>query len=273
MLDPSQRDSAIGQALLDDACQRIERVDVAQGFRLRLDMCALLPLVPAAVAFALAMFVGARTGETTTQVAKAEGAQVKKSAATLVKKIDEQRKEAAEKGLKDADGLLKQIEEGLKTVAEKSQTSDRKQSLVALNELVKDAEKRRQQLAASVDLKQQLKGLKNLNQGPADRFGQAMKNGDLPKAIKELDNLKKQLAGDKLSPEAKQDLAKQLEQMQQALEKKAECTSRPNKSSKNSSKPNAARATPPRPTSCNCSSTSWPRRPRKWTSSRRCRIK
>ena len=220
-LGPAERETPIGQALVDDACQRIERIDVAQGFGLRLDARALLPVVPAAVAFALAMFVGARMDEPSAQAAKAESAQIKKSAATLVKRIDEQRKDAAEKGLKDADGMLKQLQEGLKNVAEKGQT-DRKQSLVALNELVKDAEKRRQQLASHADLKQQLQGLKNLNQGPADRFGQAMKNGDLSKAIKELDKVKKELAGDKLAPEAKEALAKQLDQLQQALEKKIE---------------------------------------------------
>ncbi len=220
-LDPAQRETAIGQALVDDACQRIEKIDVAQGFGLRLDARALLPIAPAAVAFGLALLVGARIQETPAQAAKAESAQIKKSAATLVKRIDEQRKEAAEKGLKDADGVLKQIQDGLKNVGEKGQ-ADRKQSLVALNELVKDAEKRRQQLATNADLKQQLKGLKNLNQGPAERLGQAMKNGDLAKAIKELEKLKKDLAADKLSPEAKQELAKQLEQLQQALEKKVE---------------------------------------------------
>ena len=48
-----------------------------------------------------------------------------------------------------------------------------------------------------------------------------MKNGDLAKAIKELEKLKKDLAADKLSPEAKQELAKQLEQLQQSARKES----------------------------------------------------
>ena len=221
-LDDSQLQSEIGQALVRDAQRRVGQLDLTERFGMRLDWRALLPLAPAAAAFLLVLFVEARLQETTVQAASsAETAQIKKTTKALVKKIDEQRKEAEEKGLKEADGLLKQIEEQMKGLSEKSQT-DRKQSLVALNELVKDAEKKRRQLASSADLKQQLKQLKNMQSGPADRVAQALKNGDLAKAIKEIDDLKKELAGDKLSPQAKQALAKQLDQLQQALEKKTQ---------------------------------------------------
>ena len=137
-LDRAQLETAIGQALVRDAQQRVERIDVAEKFRVRPGRRALLPLLPAAVACALALGVDVRAPEKSAAAATADNAQIKQSTRALVKKLDETRKEAAEKGLKEVDGLLKQLEDGMKNLAEKSQT-DRKQALVALNELGKDA--------------------------------------------------------------------------------------------------------------------------------------
>jgi hypothetical protein len=216
-----QLQTEIGQALVHDAQQRVGRIDVAERFGLRLDRRALLPLAPAALAIALALFVDVYAPEQPVLAATAETAQVKKSAQAFVKKLDQQRAEAAEKGLTEADGLLKQMEEAMKGLAEKTQ-ADRKQTLVSLNDLVKDAEKRRSQLAGGAELKQQLNQLKNLQQGPAAKLGQALKNGDLAKAIKEIDEIKEQIAANKLEPQAKEALTKQLDQLQQALENKVE---------------------------------------------------
>ncbi len=220
-LDGTTLHSEAGQALVHDALTRLGRIDVAEQFRMRLDRRALLPLAAAAVAFVLAVFVSGRVPEVAARAATAESAQIKKSAQTLVKKLDQQRQEAADKGLQEADALLKQLEESTKNLAEKNQ-ADRKQTLAALNELVKDAEKRRQQLCSGSELKQQLSQLKNLQQGPAEKLGQALKNGDLQKALQELDKLKAQLADKQLDPQAQQALAKQLEQLRDALEKKVQ---------------------------------------------------
>ena len=150
--------------------------------------------------------------------------------------------------------------------------------MVALNELVKDAEKRRQQLASGAELKQQLNQLKNLQQGPAEKLGQALKKGDMKKAIAELDKLKAELAGDKLDAKAKEQLAQQLDHMQQAFSKIARRTSKRNRISRSGSKPSVAPATSLKPQTAAAvgqtgstgaadgrSSTKWPsnsRRPR-----------
>ncbi|MBI3839975.1 MAG: hypothetical protein HY288_18795, partial [Planctomycetia bacterium] len=68
----------------------------------------------------------------------------------------------------------------------------------------------------------QLNQLKNLQQGPAEKLGHALKNGDLKKAIGELDKLKAELASDKLDAKTKEQLARQFDQMQQALSKMAQ---------------------------------------------------
>jgi hypothetical protein len=212
------RDSQIGQALLGDAEQQVGRIEVAEQFRLRLDRRALLPLLPAALAFALAAFVPARAPEAPAQSAKQQSQKARQSTRVLAKKLDAQRKQAAEKGLQEIDPLLSKLEQGAKQLAE-STDNDQKKTLVALNDLVRDAEQRRDKLAGSADLKKQLAHLKNLQAGPAEKLGQALTNGDLERAIEELDKLKQDLA--RLDPDAQQALAEQLDQLQQALQEKA----------------------------------------------------
>ncbi len=221
-LSHEQLESEIGQALVRDAAERIDRIDVSAKFGLRLERRALLPLLPAVVAFALALGVDGRSPQApASTTSTAENAQIKKSAQTLAKKLAEQRKPGEETGMPEADALLKQLEASTKELADKPQTN-RTQTLVALNDLVKDVEKRRQQVAGAADMKQQLNQLKNLQPGPAQKLGQAMKTGDLKKALQELDKLKEQLAGDKLDAKEKQELAQQLDQVKQALEKAVE---------------------------------------------------
>ena len=221
-LGPSELQSEIGQALVRDAAQRIERIDVSDQFGFRFDRRTLLPLVPAAVAFALALFVNGRGQDKPAAAATTEvSQQIKKSTQELAKKLDAQRKQAEELGLDEANALLKQLEQRTKDLGEKTQ-ADKKQTLVALNDLVKDAEKRRQQLAPTNELKQQLGQLKNIQQGPAQQMAAALKTGNLKKAIAEVAKLQEKLEKGQLSAPEKQDLAKQLEQMQQALEKIAQ---------------------------------------------------
>lgn len=220
-LDSAQLNSDIGQALVRDTQQRVERIEVAEQFKMRPNRSALLPLASGALALVLALFVNGPELQQPAAATPGETVAVKKSTQALVKKLDERRKEAEEKGLTEADALLKQLEQATQKMADKSQP-DKKQTLVALNELVKQAEQRRSQLAGGEEIKQQLKGLKNLQQGPAEKLGQALKTGDLAKAVKELDKLKEQLTGDKLDAKAKEQLAKQLEQLEQALEKKVQ---------------------------------------------------
>ena len=219
-LDSATRETEIGQALLRDAEQRVRGVDVAERFRLRLDRRALLPLVSAALAFALAALVPVRAPQAPAKVASRQTLPIKQATKALVKRLEAQKKEAAEKGLPEAEAIAK-LEEGVKKLSETKQ-NDRKQTLLELNDLVKDAQARREELAGSADLKKQLAALKNLQQGPAEALGQALKNGDLDKALKEIENLKQQMAAGKLDAKAQKALAEQLDQLQQQLAQKAE---------------------------------------------------
>jgi DNA repair exonuclease SbcCD ATPase subunit len=146
--------------------------------------------------------------------------QVKESAEALQKKLAERQKEAREQGLKEAEDIFKKLERSTRDLA-KSDT-DRKQALVNLNELAKDLEKRRQELASNEKLKQQLNQLKDMKQGPGDKLSQALKEGNLTQAAKEIEKLKEQIKMGQLSPDAQKKLAEQLSDLQQKLNQMAE---------------------------------------------------
>jgi hypothetical protein len=221
-LSREQRTTPFAAALLRDAEQRVSRIDVAQRFRVSPGRLTLLPLAPAGLALVLAVLVGARAPQVPSRPqAAAATAQIKKPALALVKKLEETRKQAAEKGLRDALLVLEPLEEEAKSLAERKQF-DKKQSLVELNDLVKGAEARRKELAGSAELKQQLAQLKNLDQGPAQKLGQALKAGAFEKARAELNQLAEQMAAGRLDAEGKRALGKQLDELRSSLSAQAE---------------------------------------------------
>ena len=71
-------------------------------------------------------------------------------------------------------------------------------------------------------VKEQLEQLKNIGRGPADKFAKAIGRGDFRKAAEELNKLKDALENGKLNEEQKKDLAKQIDQMKDKLDKQAE---------------------------------------------------
>jgi len=212
--------SPVGQALVSDVSEKLRRIHVAEKFRLQLDRRAWLPMVTAIGAFALAFLVDSRGQDnpvSATPTSSPAAAQVKKSTTALQKKLAEQKREAKEKGLAEAEHLFNKLEEGAKNLAGKNEV-EQKQALVKLNDLAKDLEKRKQALGDSKSFQQQLNQLKDINKGPAEKMAQSLKNGDLQKAMDEVEKLKQQLAENKLDDQAKQELGKQLEKMQQALD-------------------------------------------------------
>lgn len=222
-LSPEDHAGEAGRALVRDAMRAISRIDVDDQFRLRLDRRAWWPLAPAAIAFVLAAFVDNRPAESSIDPNSpaAVSKQVKQSAESLRKKIEERRKEAEKQGLKAAEGLLQKIEQGTRELTEK-QNLDRTKAAVKLNDLAKQLEDRRQELGGKEGLKKQLQNMKNLGAGPAEKAAQAMKQGDWKKAMEEVDKLAKALKDGKLDEEARQQLAKQLEQMKEKLTAAAE---------------------------------------------------
>lgn len=221
-LQADELDTPFGQALLDDTLRRVSRIDVGEKFPVVLGRNSWLPLVPLAVACAVFFFLEIpRSAEAKTQKEIALiKKQIAESTEPLRKKIEDRKKEATEKGLKEAENLLNKIEEGTRDL--KKTEGDRNQALTKLNDLAKELEQRRDKLAEGEKLKQQLAAMKNMPAGPADKMAQAMKNGDFQKAIKELEKLKAEMADGKLDPEKQKELAEQMNAMKDAMQKIAD---------------------------------------------------
>ncbi len=219
-LHPSELESEAGHALVDDAVRRVSRIDVPERFPFAFNWRALLPLLPAAAVFVLAVFVDNATPDPSSASAStvADAEQVKNAAAALKKKVVEQRKKAeAEKGLQEIADMFKKFEEAVDEMA-KSEKADRKEAMIKLNDLAKDLEKRKDQLGGAEQMRDQMKGMKNLNRGPADKIAQAMKEGNFNKALEEVKNLQEKLKNDELTEAEKKELMEQLSQMEKKLQ-------------------------------------------------------
>jgi hypothetical protein len=218
-LSGDDQESEAGRAVVNDALRAVRRIDVDEKFRVRLDRRAWWSLVPAVVVFVLVMFVDNRSAESSldpnapANVTK----QVKQSAESLRKKIEQQRKKAEERNLKAAGDLFKQIEKATRELSQK-QGVDRSKAHVKLNNVAQQLQQRREQLGGKDSLKQQFQNMKNLGAGPAEKAAQALKQGDWKKALGEVEKLAKDLRDGKLDPKAQEQLDKQLQQMKEKLE-------------------------------------------------------
>lgn len=225
-LQPDEISTEIGRALLSDAEQRVDRIDVRDNFPVKANWRALLPMAPAAVLFVLASGLipdatrddSANAAATSTAL---ERARVEKSAKELQKRLAEVKKKAEEDGLKDADELFKELQKGLEEMTNKSEV-DRSKALVKINDMAKELEKRKQDLGSPDKLREQMKGMKDMQQGPADKVAKAMKEGDFSKAMDELKKLQEKVKADDLTDEEKKELQQQLEQMQQKMQEMVE---------------------------------------------------
>jgi len=221
-LSPEQRESPIGQALIDDAIRGVNNVEVSEQFRLSVSRWALLPVVPVAVTFLVAVFFNPST-EAPHAAAENVAArqQVKKASEVLNRQSVERNKELRDKNISpEAKELFTKLEEGSKQLIKGD--DDKRQAMVKINDLTKEMEKRQQELQKDEKLKEQLEQLKNLTKGPADKLGDALRNGDVKEAAKELKALKEQLQNGKLDAEQKAQLAKQMEELEEKVKAIAE---------------------------------------------------
>ncbi len=138
----------------------------------------------------------------------------------LRKRLVEPRKNAAAKGLKEAEDLLLKVDKDIEKLAAKKDL-DHKQTLVKLNDLSKELSDRREKLGGDNEIRKQLAGMKGMEQGPGDKMMDAMKNGKWDTAKQELDKLQSQLKAGKLDPAAEKQLEKQLGQLQEKLQQAA----------------------------------------------------
>ena len=220
-LAPNEAETEIGQALVQDAVRRVERIDVREHFPISVNWRALMPLVPAAAIFLLCTgLIPDATQEKESQAANTtalEKKRVETSAKKLKDGLARAKKKAEDKGLENTDALLKELQKGIDELANKEDI-DRKKAMVKINNMAKDLKERREQLGGAEKMREQLKGMKNMQSGPADKIAQAMKDGDFQKALNELKDLQEKVRNNKLTDEEKEQLRKQLDQLKNKLQ-------------------------------------------------------
>lgn len=210
-----------GRALVNDALQRMRRIELGTHFIYRPTRAAWWPLLPAAIAAAV-IFIALPTDEpavassTVSQLSQ----QLQQAIIPVRKKLSKLQKQAEEKGLAEAKSLFKKIEQQAKQLS-KTAPKDRKEALTKLNDLSSEMKQRREQLASKEQVKEQLAGMKQLQQGPAEKLSQALKAGDMKQAAAELQKMQQELTNSKLSDAQKAELAKQLEEMSKQLDEMA----------------------------------------------------
>jgi uncharacterized coiled-coil DUF342 family protein len=218
-LDEHQQQTEAGRALLEDAQRRVERIDVREHFQPQVRWHPLLPVLTVVAAGLVALFVqnAAPSAMAANRSAQEEKEQVRKSVEELRKRLSQRKKQVEAKGLKDTDAVITKVQ---RTVDElSSDRVDRKKALVKLNNLTKQLTDRREGIKAAEKTRDMLKQLQNSQRGPADRVTQALKKGDMKKALDELKKLSDKLRSDDLTPEEKEQLAKQLQQLRKELER------------------------------------------------------
>jgi hypothetical protein len=228
-LTPDLAATSAGLALLTDTHAKVEKLNVADKFPLRLPRAsAWLPFAVAAVAM-VALFYNP-----TFQEAKANpevkplDKDVKKA---LDKKLDEVVKkkprtpQQPEDRPKSVD--LQKLEAKLDEIAKQprdnqQQLRERIKDLTSLEEEIKKLERERSEKARAMQQQLQSKDKFMPNDmpkdGPAKDLAQALAEGDLEKAKDELDKLAKKLEKNELSDKEKEQLQKQLENLEKKLQ-------------------------------------------------------
>lgn len=224
-LSAEELQTPFGQALLDDAQRRVARLDVDERFPVTLNRRALLPVAPAALAFALCFLADPTrptANDANANTVSVNAKQIKESNERLRKNLEKQAELAkTEEERKLAEDVLKRFLEGQRE-QNKSASADKHDAMARLNDLAKQLDERREKLADGEKLKEQLAGLKNLPGGPADKLAKDLKNGNFNQALKELEKLKEKLAQGNLDPEKQKELADQLKALEQAMQKMAD---------------------------------------------------
>ncbi len=227
-LPESLRESAAGRALIADAIQHVNRLDIGEKFGLRRPRLAWAPIVPAALAVLLAYLpedllprAGAsESGRKTAAEKKLDKKTLAQTLKAVSKKFEEKRKQL-DKLDAETGKLMAEIQ---KTVDQLGKTppADKEKALVAMNKLADAIKERQKQLGDSQQMSRQLEQLKDLGlDGPAEEFADALSKGDFAKAADQLKQLREKLAKGELSEKEKEALKQQLGEMKKQLEQMA----------------------------------------------------
>jgi len=223
-LSKTELASPAGEALVRDAIARSAQLDVRSRFRPTMRRWQpLLPLLPLAVAVILALFVDqvVREEPAEAKAAEAQKEQIRRTSEELRKRIAQQKKAVLEKDLKELEAPLGKIEKELEKLS-RSETADKKDALLKLSDLAEDLQQRRTKVGGVEQVRRQLEGLKAGPTGPADEMAKAIRDGDFSKAADQVKKLQDELKDAKLNDQQREQLAKQMADMQQKLDQIAQ---------------------------------------------------
>ena len=223
-LEDSERDTEFGLALVADADKRADQIEVADRFKLKPSKLGWLPMsvIPVlAVVLLLAEPMSESSASSVPKPNELEVKQVKTAASQLKKRIQQQRRKAEAEGLKDAQEMFEKMESKLDKITN-SKTMNRKDAMIAMNDLKKQLEERRQQLGSSEQMRKALSQMKGLDSGRGEKVAESIEKGEFGKAQDMVKQLASKMRDGKLSEQEKEQLKKQVKQMQNALKKAAE---------------------------------------------------
>ena len=223
-LPDHERESDFGAALVSDAEKRADQLAVADRFALKPSKLGWLPLaiVPVlAIVLLLVEPMKQTTASSTDKADQIETRQVQTVAKQLKKRIQQQRRKAESEGLKEATELYEKMEAKLDKIA-KRKKMDRKDAMIAMNDLKKQLEERRKKLGSSEQMRKAMAQMKGLNAGPGEKVAKSIEKGNFDQAKNAIKALADKMRSGELSENDKEQLKKQIEQMKDAMKDAAE---------------------------------------------------
>ncbi|KAA1260797.1 hypothetical protein LF1_33390 [Rubripirellula obstinata] len=222
-LPDRDRDSEFGMALQQDASRRADQLAIADRFALKPNKVGWLPIAVVPVLAIVLMLVEPMqptNASSATPVNKIEMKQVKTVAKQLKKRIEQQKRKADSQGLTEAKEMYEKMESELDKLTNKK-SMNRKDAMIAINDLKKQLDDRRKELGSSEQMRKALSQMKGLQSGPGEKVAKAIEKGEFGKAEDLVKQLAKKMKDGKLSDQEKKQLQKQVKQMADAMKKAA----------------------------------------------------
>ncbi len=213
------RATPAGVALIQDAQRRAEQLDLRDRFPLKFGLQQFGFLIPLLISLGI-QFLPDATAATETAIAEDSTVPITRVANAvkpILEEIQKSREQAEDQGLEEMAEQFKRLEEELKQLAT-SEKLDMKSALSKLNEMKQEMQRRRDELGTGDKLKKQMESLKGMDQGPAEKLVESIKEGDLENASHELEKMIDQLQRGEMSDSAKEQLAKQADVLEQAID-------------------------------------------------------
>jgi septal ring factor EnvC (AmiA/AmiB activator) len=233
LLSPELKESSAGQALLVDVDQRIRELNVGSRFPVRVGWGAGLAPIAATVLALAAFYYQPATSRATQTNTDQKTVEPVVNAKEIEQKINQLKKRSPERRdpkqelseeLKKIDAELDQIAN--KPRSTKEQLKERIKEMTELEDRLKNRE--RDMAERTRSLRQQLQQLGKMGEGgenregPAKEMQKALSEGKFDKAREEMDRLAKKLKEDRLTAKEREQLAQQLDKLQDKLERLAQ---------------------------------------------------